>query len=67
MNKIQQVITQVRTFFAEVQAELKKCSWPSRSELFESTVVVVVSVLIVGVFVGVSDVVLMGMMKLIIR
>jgi preprotein translocase subunit SecE len=67
MNKAQQMITQVRTFFDEVQAELKKCSWPSRSELVESTAVVVVSVLIVGVVVGVSDIVLMSLMRLIIR
>jgi preprotein translocase subunit SecE len=67
MNKIQQGITQVRTFFEEVRTELKKCSWPSRSELFESTMVVVVSVVLVGTFVGASDMVLLSLMRLIIR
>ena len=67
MNKIKAAIDATRTFVAEVQAELKKCAWPTRPELFESTVVVIVSVLILGVAVGFSDVVMMAVMKLAIR
>ena len=44
--------------------ELKKCAWPTRPELFESTVVVIVPALILGVFVGVSDLVLMKFLDL---
>jgi len=47
--------------------ELKKCSWPTRAELVESTVVVIISVLIVGVFVGASDLVLNGLLRMVIR
>ena len=67
MSKLQQAIDGVKTFVGDVQAELKKCSWPTRSELMDSTVVVIVSVLIVGVFVGVSDVLLWGVLRMIIR
>ena len=67
MSKLQQAIDGVKTFVADVRMELKKCSWPTRSELVDSTVVVIVSVLIVGVFVGVSDVLLWGVLRMIIR
>ena len=59
-------MTGVRTFVEDVRNELKKCSWPTRAELFESTVVVIVSVLIVGVFVGASDVVLLALLNLVV-
>jgi len=55
MSKINDIIHGAKTFFEEVIAELKKCSWPTRSELFDSTVVVIVSVLILGAFVAVCD------------
>ena len=45
-------------FMGEVVAELKKCAWPTRPELFDSTVVVIVSVLLLAGFVAVCDVVL---------
>ena len=46
---------QVREFMKEVRLESTKISWPTRSELQESTVVVIVTILIVTVFVGVVD------------
>ncbi len=67
MSKLQQAIDGTKAFVADVRTELKKCSWPTRSELVDSTVVVIVSVLIVGVFVGVSDVLLWGVLRMIIR
>ena len=67
MNKITAGWNAVRTFFDEVRAELKKCAWPTRSELIESTTVVIISVLILSVFVGFSDLVLVGAMRLVIK
>ena len=49
------VTTQVRGFFKEVQVESAKVSWPTRIELRDSTVVVIVAVLLVSAFVGVVD------------
>jgi preprotein translocase subunit SecE len=65
MNKLGTAVTSMRTFFTEVQVELKKCAWPTRPELLESTVVVIVSVLILGVVVGLSDVILQNLMRVI--
>jgi preprotein translocase subunit SecE len=48
-------ITYVREFWQETVVELKKCTWPTRSELTESTMVVVVSLLIMCFFVAAVD------------
>ena len=67
MNKLTQGIGGLKTFLAEVKVELIKCSWPSRKELFGSSVVVIISVIILGAYVGICDLVNMGMVKFIIR
>jgi preprotein translocase subunit SecE len=67
MKKIVELFNALRTFLGEVKIELKKCTWPTRQELFGSTMVVVISVLILGVFVGLSDTVLMGLLRAVLR
>ena len=47
----------VRDFVMDVWGELKKSSWPTRKELVDSTIVVIVTVLILGMFVALADVV----------
>jgi preprotein translocase SecE subunit len=56
-------ITRATTFLKDVQAELLKCSWPTWRELIQSTIVVVVSFLILGVFVSVADAVLRQLVR----
>lgn len=48
-------ITTIQTLYFETVAELKKCSWPTRKELGESTVVVVSSLIILSVYVTLAD------------
>ena len=67
MKKIVELFNALKTFLIEVKIELKKCTWPTRQELFGSTMVVVISVLILGAFVGLSDSVLMGLMRWVLR
>ncbi len=67
MNKLAEGIGNLKTFLNEVKVELLKCSWPSRKELFGQSVVVIVSVIILGTFVGICDLVNMGFLKFIIR
>ena len=45
----------VRIFTSELVGELQKASWPTRSELKDSTIVVVVACLLLGLFTGISD------------
>lgn len=67
MGKIQGAVTGTKTFLGEVQAELKKCAWPTQGELVQSTWVVIISVFILVAVVAVSDLILMQIMKLVIR
>jgi preprotein translocase subunit SecE len=45
----------VRIFFGEIIAELQKASWPTREELKDSTIVVIVACVLLGLFTSVSD------------
>lgn len=45
----------LRESYTEV---VKKASWPTRKELEKSTIVVIVAVLIVGTYIGLSDFIL---------
>jgi preprotein translocase subunit SecE len=67
MKKIVELIGALKQFLGEVKTELKKCTWPTRPELLGSTMVVVISVLILGAFVGLSDSVLMGILRAVLR
>ena len=44
-----------RIFFGEIVAELQKASWPTREELKDSTIVVIVACVLLGVFTSISD------------
>ena len=46
---------QAREFAKDVRVESSKVSWPTRAELRDSTIVVIVTVLVVTVFVGIVD------------
>ena len=45
-------------YFRSVIAELKKVSWPNRRETTTYTIVVIVTVLVLGLLVGVFDLIL---------
>ena len=52
------VVTRVREFVQEVLAEFRKVTWPSRQELVNSTVVVIVVTVVLSFFLGGVDIVL---------
>jgi preprotein translocase subunit SecE len=49
------MIAKVQKFISEVLAEMKKVSWSTRQELIDSTLIVILSSFILGIFVGVID------------
>ncbi len=49
------MIDSIRQFFTDVSKEMKKVSWPSREQLQESTIVVVVTCMIIAMIVFVID------------
>jgi preprotein translocase subunit SecE len=50
--------TKIREFFESVWKELKRVSWPTRKEVYGTTLVVVVTILIFAAYLGVVDLVL---------
>lgn len=44
-----------RIFFGELIAELQKASWPTRQELKDSTIVVIVACVLLGIFTSIAD------------
>jgi len=44
-----------RIFVGEMVGELQKASWPNRTELRDSTIVVIVASALLGIFTAVSD------------
>ena len=45
----------VSRFFRELKAELKKVAWPTRSDTLKKTGIVIVCVIVVGIIVGLFD------------
>jgi preprotein translocase subunit SecE len=48
-------IRQMAAYMQETREELKKCSWPSWTELKGSTVLIMISILLMGAFTEVVD------------
>ena len=63
MNIIQKPIK----FLKEVRGELAKVSWSTRQELRDSTVVVITITGILGLFIGVIDILLSKLLTLLFR
>ena len=62
-------IARIKNFFSEVRTELQKCSWPwdpkekgfrRYKELFDSTLVVIISMVLLGGYVALFDFVLVN-------
>jgi preprotein translocase subunit SecE len=54
-------------FLREVKVELKKVTWPSRKQTIGSTVVVIVLVIIVSLFLGIVDIGLSSLIRVILQ
>jgi preprotein translocase subunit SecE len=48
-------IQAITDYFRDVRVEMSKVSWPSRRELRDSTLVVIVMVIMVSIFIGIVD------------
>ena len=61
------VIARAREFFREVLLEFKRVTWPSRPELVNSTMVVIVVTLVLAFFLGAVDIGLARVVERILR
>ena len=45
----------IKGFLNDIKLEMGKVSWPSKDELFGSTIIVIVSLAILSLFIGLCD------------
>jgi preprotein translocase subunit SecE len=43
-------VRELKTFFVEVKSELKKVTWPSRQEVYATTIVVILTTIFFGFY-----------------
>jgi preprotein translocase subunit SecE len=54
-------------FLREVKVELKKVTWPSKKQTMGSTAVVIVVVMIISLFLGIVDMGLSGLVRIVLQ
>ena len=54
-KKMTNPVSKIRQFYKETVVELKKASWPTRSELYSYILVVFVAIGLLGIFVSSAD------------
>lgn len=60
------MVQRVKNFLGEVKTEIKKVNYPSKEELIGSTWVVIITVIVIGIFLGIIDFLLSRALKVII-
>ncbi|HHV18271.1 MAG TPA: preprotein translocase subunit SecE [Thermoanaerobacterales bacterium] len=61
------IVKRTGKFFREVRSEMRKVTWPTKSDLTTYTIVVFVSVAIVSGFIWIADSILYKLISLILR
>jgi len=64
---VQGLLGRISEFFKEVRTELKKVTYPTRSETMGSTTVVLILVFMIGIFLSLLDMVLVKAVRFIIQ
>jgi preprotein translocase subunit SecE len=67
LSKARDVVPRSMTFLQEVWAELKKVQWPTRTETYAATAVVLAVVAIVGLYLGTVDFLISQLIQFILR
>ena len=57
----------IRKFLSEVRAEMQKVTWSTREEIMGSTGVVLMTMLILSTFIGISDFILAHALSVLLR
>ena len=65
-NRFRNVLGKFGTYLQETKQELKKVTWPSRGEVVQATGVVILTTFIMGCLIGVADILLAWVVKLIL-
>jgi preprotein translocase subunit SecE len=60
-------IAELRTFMAEVRSELKKSTWPSRQEVYSTTLVVIATSVFFGFYLWGLDLVFSRVLSVVLK
>jgi len=60
-------LARLANYVGETQEEMKKCQWPSREELWQTTTLVLVVTGLLGIFIMVVDYILLGIIRWVLR
>jgi preprotein translocase subunit SecE len=63
LDKVKETWVKIKTFFIEVNVEVRKVTWPSFKEVRDTTIVVIIAVFIFGVFLYLVDLALGEILK----
>jgi preprotein translocase subunit SecE len=66
MEPITTMIGKTTEFLGNVKAELKKVTWPSKKDTYGSTTVVIFVVLICAVYLGIVDIILSRLIRVVL-
>jgi preprotein translocase subunit SecE len=67
MNKVLDYGKEIKVFLRESKAEMKKISWPTKKQVWYSTLVVIGLTVAVGAYLGVVDAILTRLLALFIN
>jgi preprotein translocase subunit SecE len=59
-------LARITRYVQETREELRKCTWPTREELWGSTVLVMVSTVVLGIFTVIVDVAVAWLVRLVV-
>ena len=66
-GKVKGILDQSLQFLREVKVELKKVAWPSKKQTMGSTAVVLILVFIISAFLGIVDMGLSSLVRLVLQ
>ncbi len=66
-NKVGNILDKGIQFLREVKVELKKVTWPSRKQTMGSTAVVIILVIIISFYLGLVDLGLSGLIRVVLK
>jgi len=63
MSKKARWYKRIRPFLREVRADIKKVTWPSRNEVYSTTIVVIIATIFFGFYLYIMDLIFSYVIK----
>lgn len=67
LEKVKDRWIKIKTFFVEVNVEIRKVTWPTLKEVRDTTIVVIIAIFIFGIFLYLVDLALGEALKLLFK